>query len=137
MKVRFSNVLSVVIIIVVTLFVGWQYFSFWGHRYSWAHAHDIYDNQTHLYIMMDGEANAEEYPYMYAYKKGVFMVVDNSLFTSKGIKVYLEEDNKETALLTFINDKFYDGQMHITRDVNDLSDRETMFYHRLKNGLSF
>lgn len=115
--------------------VGWVAFDYYAYQYVVVpDRNEIYDKIRKYYLMLDGQSFYKEGKYIYAYQEGVFLIIDNSLFSRTSIIIaYIDKDNFSSRELIYINQKYYDGKIKIVYDKALLSASQLEIYNILKD----
>ncbi len=83
--------------------------------------------------MVDGQSFYKEGDYIYAYKDGLFLIIDNSKFQKNStIIAYIERKNDTSENYIDYNNRHYNNKNKVIFDSRILSPRQLKIYNQLK-----
>lgn len=141
LKKIFANLLVILVggflctLVMIFPIALWGSYEYWAYRYVVVSSEGgIYDKMTRQYLIIDGQSFYKDDDYIYAYKEGIFLIIDNRILNNHGgIIVYIDKDGESSRRLQRINNKYYDKKIRVIFDKTQLTSRQIDIYTRLKN----
>lgn len=121
-------------LLVLTLPIGaWFVYQHYAFRYYVSNGNScIKDTTTNQYLMYDGQSYYNDGDYIYAYKKGLFLIIDNKIVSNTGtIIAYVDTVNDTSKQFLRINTEYYNGNIHLYQK-NQLSSHQLDVYELLQ-----
>ncbi|WP_251422385.1 hypothetical protein [Veillonella agrestimuris] len=115
--------------------VGRVAFDYYAYQYVIIGRYNsISDKSVGINLMTEGQSFYKDSDYIYAYKEGVFLILENKLFfKSDMIIAYVDKINTESKALIYKNEHYYNGKIKIIYDESLLSLKELEVYNILKD----